>query len=35
VGETRAMRLVATKPVGPDGILILTYEPARGEEVGD
>ena len=29
--ETRAMRLVDTKPVGPDGILILTYEPARGE----
>jgi dihydrofolate reductase len=28
VGETRAMRLVDTKPVGPDGILILTYEPA-------
>jgi len=35
VGETRAMRLVDTKPVGPDGILILTYEPARGEEAGD
>ena len=30
VGETRAMRLVDTKPVGPDGVLILTYEPARG-----
>jgi hypothetical protein len=26
---------VDTKPVGPDGILILTYEPARGEEAGD
>ncbi len=35
VGGTRAMRLVDTKPVGPDGILILTYEPARGEVVGD
>ncbi len=35
VGETRAMRLVDTKPVGPDGVLILTYEPAQGEEVGD
>lgn len=35
VGETRAMRLVDTKPVGPDGILILTYEPAPGEEAGD
>jgi dihydrofolate reductase len=31
-GETRAMRLVDTKQVGPDGVLILTYEPARGEE---
>ncbi|MDQ3436304.1 MAG: dihydrofolate reductase family protein [Actinomycetota bacterium] len=35
VGERRAMRLVDTKPVGPDGVLILTYEPAQGEEVGD
>jgi dihydrofolate reductase len=34
VGETRAMRLVDTKQVGPDGVLILTYEPARGEESG-
>ena len=34
VGETRTMRLVDTKPVGPDGVLILTYEPARGEESG-
>jgi len=24
VGETRALRLVDTKPVGPDGVLILT-----------
>jgi len=29
VGETRAMRLVDTKPVGPDGVLILTYGPAE------
>ena len=28
VGETRALRLVDTKPVGPDGVLVLTYEPA-------
>ena len=34
VGETRAMRLEDTKPVGPDGVLILTYEPARGKEAG-
>jgi dihydrofolate reductase len=34
VGETRAMRLVDTKQLGPDGVLILTYEPARGEESG-
>jgi dihydrofolate reductase len=27
VGETRAMRLVDTKPVGPDGVLVLTYMP--------
>ena len=33
--ETKAMRLVDTKQVGPDGVLILTYEPAQGEEVGD
>ena len=31
VGETRALRLVDTKPVGPDGVLVLTYRPA-GEE---
>ena len=23
------LRLVDTKPVGPDGVLILTYQPAR------
>ena len=27
--ETKAMKLVDTKRVGPDGILILTYRPAR------
>ncbi len=31
VGETRALRLVDTNPVGPDGVLVLTYRPA-GEE---
>ena len=34
VGETRAMRLVDTKPVGPDGVLILTYRPAGEEAEG-
>jgi dihydrofolate reductase len=29
--ETKAMKLVDTKPVGPDGILILTYRPAGKE----
>ena len=28
--ETKAMRLVDTKQVGPDGVLILTYRPADG-----
>ena len=28
VGHTRALRLVDTQPVGSDGVLILTYEPA-------
>jgi dihydrofolate reductase len=28
VGKEKALRLVDTQPVGPDGILILTYEPA-------
>jgi dihydrofolate reductase len=28
VGQARALRLVDAQPVGPDGILILTYEPA-------
>jgi dihydrofolate reductase len=31
VGETRAMRLADMKPVGPDGVLILTYRPAEKE----
>jgi dihydrofolate reductase len=34
VGETRTMRLVDTKPVGPDGVLILTYGPAGEEAEG-
>ena len=35
VGETRDLRLVDTKPVGPDGVLVLTYRPARAEEADD
>jgi dihydrofolate reductase len=31
VGQTKALRLVDTQPVGPDGVLILTYQPAQGE----
>jgi dihydrofolate reductase len=31
VGETRDLRLVDTKQVGSDGVLILTYEPASSE----
>jgi len=34
VGEARAMRLVDTKPVGPDGVLILTYEPVGKQAWG-
>ena len=34
VGETRAMRLADMKPVGPDGVLILTYRPAGKEAEG-
>jgi dihydrofolate reductase len=30
--ETKAMKLVDTKQVGPDGVLILTYRPAGKEE---
>jgi dihydrofolate reductase len=29
VGPVKALRLVDTQPVGPDGVLVLTYEPAR------
>jgi hypothetical protein len=32
--EMKPLRLVDTKPVGPDGVIVLTYEPARGEEAG-
>jgi dihydrofolate reductase len=28
VGQMKALRLVDTQPVGPDGVLVLTYEPA-------
>jgi len=34
LGETRAMRLADMKPVGPDGVLILTYRPAGKEAEG-
>jgi dihydrofolate reductase len=34
VGETRAMRIVDTKPVGPDGVLVLTYRPVAKEAEG-
>jgi dihydrofolate reductase len=30
--RTTSLRLVQAKPVGPDGVLILTYEPARNQE---
>ena len=29
--ETKAMKLVDTKPVGPDGVLVLTYRPVENE----
>jgi dihydrofolate reductase len=32
--ETKAMRLVDTKPVGPDGVLVLTYRPVAQEAEG-
>jgi dihydrofolate reductase len=32
VGEMKALRLVDSKPVGPDGVVVLTYEPVPGEE---
>jgi dihydrofolate reductase len=31
IGETRDLRLVDTKPVGPDGVIILTYGPVGNE----
>jgi dihydrofolate reductase len=34
VGETRTLRLVDTKPVGPDGVLVLTYRPVAKEAEG-
>jgi dihydrofolate reductase len=34
VGEMRDLRLVYTKPVGPDGVLILTYRPIGKEAEG-
>jgi dihydrofolate reductase len=34
VGETRAMKLVDTKSVGPDGVLVLTYRPVAKEAEG-
>jgi dihydrofolate reductase len=34
VGQTRALRLVDTQPVGSDGVLILTYEPAGQQADG-
>jgi dihydrofolate reductase len=34
VGETRDLRLVDTKPVGPDGVIILTYRPVGKEAEG-
>lgn len=34
VGETKAMKLVDTKQVGPDGVLILIYRPAGKEAEG-
>jgi dihydrofolate reductase len=30
-GETKAMRLVDTMPLGPNGVIVLTYEPRREE----
>ena len=32
--ETKAMKLVNTRQVGPDGVLILTYRPACQEAEG-
>ncbi len=30
--ERTTLRLVATQPVGPDGVVVLTYEPVRNDE---
>jgi dihydrofolate reductase len=30
-GEMKAMELVQAKPLGPNGVLVLTYRPARDE----
>jgi dihydrofolate reductase len=34
VSEAKAMRLVESKPVGPDGVVILIYQPAAKEAKG-
>jgi dihydrofolate reductase len=34
VGQAKALRLVDTQQVGPDGVLILTYEPAGQQDDG-
>ena len=34
VGETKALKLVDTRQVGPDGVLILTYRPTGKEAEG-
>jgi hypothetical protein len=31
VGETKAMELVDAMPLGPNGVIVLTYEPRREE----
>jgi dihydrofolate reductase len=34
-GEPVRLRLAGTQPVGPDGVIVLTYEPARASSDGD
>jgi dihydrofolate reductase len=34
-GEPVRLRLAGTQPVGPDGVIVLTYEPARAAGDGD
>jgi dihydrofolate reductase len=34
-GEPLRLRLAGTQPVGPDGVIVLTYEPARAASDGD